>query len=107
MRHLFFLGSESLAMAWLEQGDAAKATQVLDEASQLRGRRWPLHNGIFWPAVEWRRAQLYRQLGRHAEAEEIEANLRKLLTYADPDHRIRLALEQLPSSAGVSRSSQP
>ena len=88
-------------MAWLEQGDAEKAVQVLDDAaSRSRGRRWPLYVGIFWQAAEWRRAQLYRQLGRHAEAEEIEATLRHLLTYADPDHRIRVGLEQLPSSAG-------
>ena len=79
---------------------APRPTQVLDDAaSQSRRRRWPLNIGIFWQDMEWRRAQLCRQLGRHAEAEEIEATLRHLLTYADPDHRIRIGLEQLRSSA--------
>ena len=51
-------------------------------------------NGPFWLTVELRRAQVYRQLGRVEEAEQIEAGLRTRLAHADPDHVILRELKR-------------
>jgi len=61
--------------------------------------------------VRLRLAQLYRRLDRDAEALEIEAELRELLRYADPDLWLVRQLEAIPTesapeSAGV-LSSRP
>ena len=88
---LWYLGSHSLALAWLAQDEPSRAARVLDEA----GQAGPLMGtGPFWLEVELRRAQVYRQLGRVEEAEQIEAGLRTLLAHADPDHVILRELKR-------------
>ena len=89
---LLYLGSDSLALAWLAQGEPSRAARVLDEAAQAV----PLIGvGSLWLTLELRRAQVYRQLGRVVEAEQIEAGLRTLLAHADPDHVIVRELKGL------------
>ena len=44
-----------------------------------------LRGKIYWMGIQMSLADLYRRLGREAEAEKIEAELRKLLVYADSD----------------------
>ncbi|MEE8606399.1 MAG: hypothetical protein V3S55_02250, partial [Nitrospiraceae bacterium] len=92
----FFLGSESLALAWERQGEWQKALAVLEQASQERARVYyrAMSPGVFWMRIEWRRAEFYRKIGRDEEAREIEAELLKLLSYADPDHPILLQLKR-------------
>ena len=85
----WYLGWESLALAYLAQGEAARAAQVLDEASHV----YPPPRGlgstsVVWMNLETRRAQVYRQLGRQEEAARIEAELLELLAHADADHPI-------------------
>ena len=55
--------------------------------------------------VQWRLAQLYRELGREAEAQAIEGELRELLAYADPDYWLVRELENLLSPASASTAS--
>ena len=43
---------------------------------------------MHWLRIEAARARLARELGRQEEAARIEAELRKLLAHADPDHVI-------------------
>ncbi len=43
--------------------------------------------------TQLRLAQLYRKVGRHPEADEIEAELLRLLAYADPDHPMLVELK--------------
>ena len=88
----FFLSSEALAQAWEQQGNTAKAVEILEAASRMK---WP---AIVWPSAPFfwmknqvRLAKLYRKLGREQEASEIEAELRQLLALADPDHPILAA----------------
>ena len=89
---LFYLGSDSLALAWLAQGEPWRAARVLVAPQAVP----PLLGAAsFWLTVELRRAQVYRQLGRVEEAEQIEARLRTLLAHADPDHVILRALKRL------------
>ena len=90
---LDYLVSDSLALAWLAQGEPSRAARVLDEAAQ----RFPvtMRAGFSWLTLELRRAQVYRQLGRVEEAEQIEAGLRTLLAHADPDHAILRELKRL------------
>ena len=43
--------------------------------------------------VQMELAQLYRKVGREEEAQKIEAELLKLLAYADPDHPMLVELK--------------
>ncbi len=88
---VFFLASASLARAWEQQGDLERALQVLEAASEEKARAYLVQST--WIRIRWRLAQLYRKLGREAEAQEIEAELRELLAYADPDIPILLQLK--------------
>ena len=86
----FYLASDSLALAWLAQDEPSRAARVLEEVA------FPdVRVGFHWLTVELRRAQVYRQLGRVGEAEQIDAGLRTLLAHADPDHIILRALKRL------------
>ncbi len=91
----FYLVSDSLALAWLAQDEPSRAARVLDEAAQASRCPCPWGGGFSWLTLELRRAQVYRQLGRVEEAEQIEAGLRKLLAHADPDHVILRELKRL------------
>ncbi len=46
-----------------------------------------------WMKTQLRLAQLCRKVGRHPEADEIEAELLRLLAYADPDHPMFVELK--------------
>ena len=104
---VFYLASDSLALAWLAQDEPSRAARVLDEAAQVSPSpsfdlvTQSLEEGFAWLTVELRRAQVYRQLGRVEEAEEIEASLRKLLAHADPDHVILRELKRLSSRTPI------
>ena len=89
------LASDSLALAWLAQGEPSRAARVLDEAAQVLPVSSLTGVSFAWLTVELRRAQVYRQLGRVVEAEQIEAGLRRLLAHADPDHVILRELKRL------------
>jgi serine/threonine protein kinase/predicted Zn-dependent protease len=93
---IFFTESVSLADALERQGDLQKAVQVLEKASQEKAIAYENSGstGAYWLKVEWRLAQLYRKLGRSEEAEKVEADLSKMLAYADPEHPILLQLKQ-------------
>ncbi|MEE8200095.1 MAG: tetratricopeptide repeat protein, partial [Candidatus Acidoferrales bacterium] len=103
---IFFLGSESLAHAWEQQGNFSKALKVLEEASQEKTSAamfWG-SSGYCWLRVQAQLAQVYRKLGREQEAQEIEAELLKLLAYADPDHHI---LRQLRATQALAAAQSP
>lgn len=55
--------------------------------------RGPAPRGMYWMRTQ---AQLYRQLRRERDAEAIEAELLKLLAYADPDYPL---LQQIKSAS--------
>jgi len=92
----YFRCAESLANAWEQQGNLGRALQTLEAASDQKNRSYPstmTNHGFVrrpstklnWMRVRLRLAQLYLKLDREAEALEIEAELRDLLRYADPD----------------------
>jgi tetratricopeptide (TPR) repeat protein len=92
-------GSASLARALEEQGEWQRALRVLEETAQDRKAVYSSFYsgliGLFWMNHQWQRAELLRKLGREPEAREIEAELRKLLAYADADHKILRGLRDL------------
>ena len=96
------LTAESLANAHLSQGRAALAAQVLDEATQRFSTRF-MGAFPFWLDLRRLQAEIRRQQGQVAEAEQIEAQLRNLVSLADPDHRIvrwlRSIAEQAPAES--------
>ena len=104
--HAYFRCSESLAHAWELQGNLDMAVQTLEDASQQKHQAYPggalsgsfgspAPAKVYWMRVRLRLAQLYLKLGREAEALEIEAELRELLRYADPDLWLVRELEGL------------
>ena len=97
---IYFLGAESLARAWEKQGEPNKALRVLEDASQQKNRTYPFSK-LHWMRVRLRLAQLYHELGRDVEAAEIEAELRRLLVYADPDFWVLLQLQDSTDQAVV------
>ena len=80
------------------------------ESASQKNRTYPypvLNRGaastkLYWMRVRLRLAQLYRNLDREAEALEIEAKLRDLLRYADPDLWL---VRQLPAPADSNNGS--
>jgi tetratricopeptide (TPR) repeat protein len=94
----FFLATEALARAWEEEGDPERSVAALEAAA---------HHGtdsvfwgpgpLFWMKNELRRTALYRAAGREAEAREVEARLRELLSEADPEFVIVRELERRSS----------
>lgn len=96
----FFLASEALARAWELQGSLSGAIHVLEQASQEKTRAGMRNYAFLWMRGQWRLAQLYRKVGREQEAQKIEAEMLKLLAYADPDHPILLQLQRWQNSPG-------
>ena len=103
---LFFVagGSESLAHAWEQQGNFQRAIGVLEAVRPFKTRYLFAGWATTWMKTQLRLAQLYRKVGREQEAREIEAELRKLLPYADPDHPF---LRQLNRSQEVALAQPP
>jgi len=94
----YFMGSEVLAEAWRAQGHLDKAVQVLEGAAEkelllLADQSSPL-TGALWVRVQGQLSQLYREMGQDEDARKVEAELRSLLTYADPDHPILRQLDR-------------
>lgn len=88
----YFRAGESLARAWERAGSVPNALRVLEEASAQKARA--LGSTLWWMEVQLHLARLYRELGREADAQEIEAELRRLLVYADPDFWMLRQLER-------------
>lgn len=89
--------AELLARALAARGDTARAIAILESLlAPPRSRlfadpRWlPFH----WLPLRNRLALLYRDIGRHGEADAVEAELRALLAVADDDHPIKRRLSQ-------------
>ena len=97
-RFFAFGGSESLARAWEQQGNFQRAIGILEAVRPFR-TRYLFPGSAKWMKTQLRLAQLYRKVGREQEAGEIEAELRKLLVYADPDHPFLRQLQRLQEAA--------
>lgn len=95
---LFFLGSESLAKAWKRKGNPTRAVQVLERASGKRSSAAFERAGFLWLRNQILLARLYREVGRAAEAQAVEAELRKLLALADPHNPMLRELQRLQPS---------
>jgi hypothetical protein len=85
--------ARGLAAAYEQAGDPQRASHVLltwfASRSELAiDRRTGRPHGHNWIAAQADLARLYRQTGRGREAEPIEAELRRLLAVADPDHPV-------------------
>jgi predicted Zn-dependent protease len=84
---------EMFASALERAGKPQKAVAVLEQVTRVR-TTYPGGAAIGLLRNQARLARLYRGLGRETEAAAIEARLRKLLIYADPEHPILKQLHQ-------------
>ena len=94
----YFLGADSLARAYERESNFSAALEVLETASADRVRAngpFKMSGATLWMQDQMDLAQLYRRLGRDKDAEKIEDELRKLLTYADPDYPMLVELKRL------------
>ncbi len=87
----FLLSAEALARALEQEGDAAGAIQVLEQA--LQGKPEPAALSSI-TSLQYRLLRLYRASGREGDAQDLETELRKMLAYADPDHPILVELDK-------------
>ena len=94
-----------VARAWKASGDLEQAMHTLEEASRNRNGSclWPTSSAHLWLDIRGELAQLYRQVGRHAEAATIEAQLRNLLRTADGNHPLLTRLNRNESDLDPSR----
>lgn len=99
---VYFLGAESLAQAYEKEGNMTAALQVLEDASANRsladinyGDGGAMYAAPYWMHDQMDLARLYRRMGRVKDAQKIEAEMRKLLAYADPDFPMLVELKQL------------
>lgn len=105
----FFLGSESLARVYENEGDLGNALRILQRASAAKGRVNNCFNnglmaGMWWLRTELQLADLYRKMGRVQDAEKVEDGLRKMLVYADADHPILRELQKRERLAAANSS---
>jgi len=88
----FYLGSESLATAWQQLGNETQALRVLEDAAHVKARYLPyglVGAGAFGRfRVQAGLAREYRRLEHIDEAEALEADVLRMLAYADADHPI-------------------
>ena len=95
--------ADKLAVALAAKGETARAIALLESFSHRASlvgspaadrayHRLPLRERL---------ALLYRQVGRHRDADAIEAELRALLAVADDDHPIKQRLQQTASARGA------
>ena len=93
-------GSVALATALAAKGAVQRAITVLETAPPRSGQGLGgLDWGFEWLPVRERLAQLYRRVGRVAEADTVERELRQLLAVADDEHPIKRRLVQRQSLA--------
>ncbi len=83
-----------LAEVWVREYKLEEALEVLEDASRRRSTSYP-YNRVAWFMVQVRLRGIYRLLGRETEAQEIEAELRRLLARADPDNWVLCELGEL------------
>ena len=91
----FYLGSESLATAWQLLRNEPRALRVLENAAKVQARIETALGGAHGRfRVQARLAREYRKLGRIDEAVAIEDEVLHMLTYADADHPVVLAINE-------------
>jgi hypothetical protein len=90
-----YLGAESLAGALERLNRNEDAVKVLEAAAQAEPRyTYTGPSGAFWLRVLGRLSRTYRDHGRSADADAVEARLRNLLILADPDHPLVVQLQR-------------
>jgi tetratricopeptide (TPR) repeat protein len=80
----------TLADAYAEIGDVPEAIRLLESAATVPLRR--LQTAHHWLELQDRLARRYRQVGRTADADRVDATLRIRLTFADSNHPIKRRL---------------
>jgi hypothetical protein len=94
-------GPVLFANAWVKRGDRGRAIAVLEDATR---DRWTssaagvTFAGIglrvsAWMAAANRLSELYREEGRHGDADVLDRDLAKLLAEADPDFPLLVRLK--------------
>jgi hypothetical protein len=100
----WMIAVQRLADAWAAKGEMARAIALLEAPQRrLEYSIFPSNYSCDWLEARDRLSQLYRQSGRIAEADTVDAELRALLAVADEDHPIRRRLDQ---RGGAHRSGQ-
>jgi serine/threonine protein kinase len=88
-------GWDSLAAAYEQRGDLVSLLRVLEMAPDELGHYGTTSLTIYLK-MKSRLAQLYRAMGRAEDAQKIETELLRLLTFADEDHPILVQLRRVP-----------
>ena len=73
-------------------GETAKAVALLEAAVRDKAQ-YQIEGAYLWLRIADRLAQVYRDIGRHHDAERLETELRGQLAVADDDHPIKRRLQ--------------
>jgi tetratricopeptide (TPR) repeat protein len=96
-----------LADAFVAKHDIALAIDALETATQQRSMTsYGASQGATWLAARAKLAELYRDAGRTADAENIEQHLQRLLMVADDDHPLKVKLSRRGEVTDSPRSAQ-
>jgi tetratricopeptide (TPR) repeat protein len=89
-------GSESLARVYTKEHKFQEAVRALQSAWETKAWNNGLWESFAWSSLRIRLqlADLYREMGRTSEAEQVEDELSKLLIYADSDDPIVRELQK-------------
>jgi tetratricopeptide (TPR) repeat protein len=93
----YYFGIESLASALDKGGDSEEAIRALEEKSRWKPGSNRSNQNIdahAWLRIRALHAKLYRKVGREDDARKIEDDLSKLLSQADSDHALLVALRK-------------
>ena len=91
-RALYFVGPDLLAQTLEAEGSLRDALSVLEMTSFRRSQAGYHGAGMFWVMCQHHLAKLYREVGRDAEAAELELTLLEMLKLADDDYPLRQQL---------------
>lgn len=90
-RGFYFIGPDLLATTLSAEGKSLEAVKVLESTSMRRGQAAYHGAGVYWVMCQHRLAELYREVGRDKDADQLESLLRETLRLADEDFPLRPA----------------
>ena len=89
-RGYYFFGPDLLAATLRAEGKPQEAVRVLESTTMRLGQAAYHGTGLFWVMCQHTLAQLYREIGRDKDADQLESTLRDALRFADEEFRLQI-----------------
>jgi len=96
----YLIGAQTLAGAFKQRGDIARAAEVLERITSERQACNGFFTAAFWPQARYDLMQLYIKQKRGREAEAIRKELEESLKFADANHVVKARLAGMRPGGG-------